>query len=276
MRKFENKVYMLSCVFGAQMNSFIITTEEGGLIVIDGGWREDGEKLLGKLREITGEDVPHIDAWWLSHCHSDHFCAFMELIEKHRSEFSFDKIYYNFPSVQFTSLGSKVDGEVLAKFYEDTVFFADKINIVTQGDKYSIKGADFDILYTTDPVFVNNPINDSSTVFAMTLAGKRFMFLGDLGPEAGEKLLSMHGKNLKSDYCQMAHHGQLGVQKSVYEAILPEICLWCTPLWLWNNDAGKGFNTHVWKTVEVRGWMEELGVKENITLKDGDTEFVVK
>ena len=74
---------------------------------------------------------------------------------------------------------------------------------------------------------------------------------------------------LKADICQMAHHGQNGCDRAFYEAVSPEICLWCTPLWLWNNDRGKGFNTHIWKTVTVRGWMDEIGVKTNLKICDG-------
>ena len=76
-----------------------------------------------------------------------------------------------------------------------------------------------------------------------------------------------------ADICQMAHHGQNGATKEFYEAVRPEVCFWCAPNWLWDNNAGKGFNTHIWKTVEVRGWMEELGVKQNIVLKDGTQSY---
>ena len=56
----------------------------------------------------------------------------------------------------------------------------------------------------------------------------------------------------------------------VYQAISPSACLWCTPDWLWNNDAGLGYNTHCFKTIEVQGWMEKLGVKTHYVTKDGD------
>ena len=67
----------------------------------------------------------------------------------------------------------------------------------------------------------------------------------------------------------MAHHGQNGVKKDFYETVAPTACLWCTPKWLWDNDAGRGYNTHGWKTIEVQGWMEELGVKEHYVLMNG-------
>ena len=54
------------------------------------------------------------------------------------------------------------------------------------------------------------------------------------------------------------------------QAVAPRVCLWNTPDWLWNNDAGNGFDTGPWRTVEVRGWMEELGVRRHFVSKDGE------
>ncbi len=47
----------------------------------------------------------------------------------------------------------------------------------------------------------------------------------------------------------MAHHGQAGATKQLYEAIAPKICLWPTPEWLWNNDAGNGKNTRTMENI---------------------------
>ena len=65
----ENVMYMLDSTSNRQMNSFIVTTKEGGVIVIDGGYEFDAEKLIGKLKEITGKAVPHIDGWFFTHAH---------------------------------------------------------------------------------------------------------------------------------------------------------------------------------------------------------------
>ena len=51
---------------------------------------------------------------------------------------------------------------------------------------------------------------------------------------------------------QMAHHGQNGVSREFYEYIKPQRCIWATPEWLWNNDGGKGFDTHKFQTVRTR------------------------
>lgn len=267
----KNTVTMLTSVGRGQMNSFIITTDDGKVIAIDGGYRTDAEKFLSELKRIANNDKPCIDAWFLSHPHLDHIGAFNEIIENHFDEISLGSVYFSFPSVQFVEKNEPRERKDIADFYADLPKFADRICVVTEGDTYEIGGARFDILYSPDPSFKGNAVNNAGIVFRMTLCEKTFMFLGDAGIEAGEKLLKLHGNALKSDYCQMAHHGQNGVEKDVYEAIAPEACLWCTPLWLWDNDAGKGYNTHSWKTVIVRGWMDEIGVKTHYVTKDGDS-----
>ena len=192
-------------------------------------------------------------------------------LEKDPDCFTVEKVYYNFPSVQWLA---KYEDYCAHEFYEFRGIqhhIGAAIETITQGDTYQVGEAKFDILYTTDPLITENASNNASAVIRMTLGGQTVMFLGDLGVEAGEKLLKMHDKDtLKSDFVEMAHHGQNGVEKDVYEAIAPRACLWCTPKWLWENDAGKGYNTHFWKTIIVRSWMDELNVKHHFVNKDGD------
>lgn len=97
----KNTIYQLNSVTNIQMNSYIITTEDGCVLVIDGGFREDAGNMLDYLRKITGAAVPHVDAWILSHAHKDHISCFLEIMEKHREAVDVAKVMYNFPSVQY-------------------------------------------------------------------------------------------------------------------------------------------------------------------------------
>ena len=267
----KNQMYFLANQTHTQMMSFVIETADGCVIVVDGGTRGDAAHLLDTLKSITGQEIPHVDAWFLTHSHMDHTGAIIELLEKDPDCFTVEKVYYNFPSVQWLA---KYEDYCAHEFYEFRGIqnhIGAAIETITQGDTYQVGEAKFDILYTTDPLITENASNNASAVIRMTLGGQTVMFLGDLGVEAGEKLLKMHDKDtLKSDFVEMAHHGQNGVEKDVYEAIAPRACLWCTPKWLWENDAGKGYNTHFWKTIIVRSWMDELNVKHHFVNKDGD------
>ena len=264
---------MLANQTPVQMMSFVVETADGKLIVIDGGKPGDAQHLLDTLRRLSGKEKPFVDAWILTHNHIDHTGALITLLKKQPDAFDVGGYYYNFPSDQFlTRYEPGTIGEY-EEFRSVKSAVAPKSEMITQGDVYQFGEARFDVLYTTDPAFTENVVNNSSSVLKMTLGGKTVLFLGDLGIEAGEKLLAMHGDALKSDYVQMAHHGQNGVTRPVYEAAAPEACLWCAPDWLWDNNAGKGYNTHVWQTVIVRGWMEEMGVKKHYVIKDGDHEI---
>lgn len=129
------------------------------------------------------------------------------------------------------------------------------------------------VLREPDESITSNAYNNSSVVYRLESEGKSMLFLGDLGVEGGRQLLEQVPHELiKSDFVQMAHHGQCGVEKSVYEVINPDYCFWCTPSWLWDNDAGRGYDTHSWKTIVTRGWMSEIGIKWHYVSKDGTHE----
>jgi hypothetical protein len=72
---------------------------------------------------------------------------------------------------------------------------------------------------------------------------------------------------------QMAHHGQNGCDENFYKTVSFRVCLWPTPSWVWNNDAGGGFNTHILKTIDTRGWMDEKGIKEQHVSWEGLTKI---
>lgn len=267
----KNTIYQLNSVTNIQMNSYIITTEDGCVLVIDGGFREDAGNMLDYLRKITGAAVPHVDAWILSHAHKDHISCFLEIMEKHREAVDVAKVMYNFPSVQYCAREARGYDHAIEAFMTDLPLFADKVAILYGSDVYDFGGAHIDVLYTQNAEIQCNYINNTSTIFMLTLGGKKILFTGDAGVEEGDRCLALYAgtDKLKADYVQMAHHGQNGVTREFYEAVAPSACLWCTPDWLWNNDAGRGYNTHCWQTIIVRGWMDELGVKEHYILKDG-------
>ncbi len=265
-----NRIHFLSNQTPQQMMSFVIQTA-GKVIVIDGGAAGDAQHLLDTLRTVTGQAVPTVDAWFLTHSHLDHTGALINILQNMPGAVNITRAYYNFPSVQFLERHEGIFAVDFQSFRAVEPLLAPCRETITQGDSYQIGEATFDVLYTTDPAFTHNAGNNSSSVLRMTLAGQSVLFLGDLGVEGGQKLLTMYTPDqLHSDFVEMSHHGQNGVDKPVYEAIAPKACFWCAPQWLWDNDAGQGYNTHSWQTVIVRGWMQELGVQHHFVIKDGD------
>lgn len=261
------RLTMLKNSSHTQMMCFVIEAD-GAVIAIDGGNTDDAGHLLETLQRITGQKRPQVDAWIITHPHNDHMDAFLTLAGRGLVEF--DRLLINFPSGQYMRREEHDGPRCIEWFFTIADKFANKIVPVSTDDVYKFGSAEFKVLYTVDDTIKNNVVNNASVVYKMTLGGKTTLFLGDLGEEGGDKLLAAKRDELKSDLCQMAHHGQNGVKRDFYEAVSPEVCLWCAPDWLWDNDVGKGFDTHFFKTVKVRRWMEEIGAAKNLVIKDGD------
>ena len=189
---------------------------------------------------------------------------------------SIDKVYYSFLDKEFLGQEqvSRRDSdlecydritEALAKLPE-----TEKCGTLTKGQKISVAGAEITVM--NEPfACTENSFNNSSVAYRVEMGGKRILFLGDMGWQAGEDFLANHTQEeLKSDVLQMAHHGQRGVEEDLYQEISPEVCLWPTPDWLWDNVQDGVAGAGSYKTPIVRGWMVALGVKKNLCIKDGD------
>ena len=266
----KNAIHMLKSVTDIQMNSFLIVTPSGKVIAIDGGHRQDATYFLSYLREVTGKEIPHIDAWFLTHPHNDHNHAFICMLKNAPEEVSVDTMVYAFPHPDFLREHAPREAAQQQEFEDARPEFEHFLTRVGRGDRFSCGDFAFEVVYANDEPCAENPGNNSSTVYRVEVMGTTVLFPGDMGCEAEERILDCPEK-LKADIVQMSHHGQEGLSKEVYALIAPKLCLWPTPDWLWVNDAGKGPGTGPWKTPDTRRWMEELNVSSHLVTKDGDS-----
>ena len=152
----------------------------------------------------------------------------------------------------------------------------DKVKEPKLNDKLKIDNIDVEILGVKNPEITENAGNEQSMVIKFDTGKTSLLILGDTGIKSSEKLLKNQREKLDSDIVQMSHHGQNGATEELYKAVSPKICLWPTPEWLWNNDAGDGYGTGPWKTLQTRKWMEGLNVKTHYVAKDGDAIIKIK
>lgn len=262
-------VYMLTSQSRTQMMSFIIKNDDH-LLVVDGGNTCDADFLCTYVRSLGGV----IDGWFLTHPHSDHIDALYSILERHFDDVKIREVYLNFPSDEFIRTADENEFGHVLRLREQFELHNITPKTVHAGDVYTFGDITMRVLREPDEsITTGDPINNASVVYRLEADGKSMIFLGDLGVEGGRQLLEKVPHELiKADFVQMAHHGQNGVDKPVYEAIHPDYCFWCTPDWLWDNNAGRGYDTHIWKTIVTRGWMSEIGVKWHYVSKDGTHE----
>lgn len=252
------------------LNCYVIKTRHDKYIIIDGGGGTGEESSSGfltyQLRQLVGKNDIQIEAWFLSHIHDDHVTELILASQNKRAKISVNNIYMNAPSSDFMN---RVENGESARFLEGVKSAYDHFigegefdkmggkNAFT-GDVFEIDGVTIEVMMTMSEEETETNINDTSMILKVTIEGQTILFLGDANVKEGQRLLETYGENLKCDFVQMAHHGQNGVTEDVYKAIQPTMCLWPTAVWLFNNEAG------IHKTLEVRGWMADMGVKYHL------------
>ena len=297
-----------------QNMSYVVKTRQGKILVIDGGYKTDNHDpkyLYAFLQEVTGKSVPHVDGWFFTHNHTDHYGAFLGIAELYPNGITVDTIYYRFPTeaeidtyfsgdkpadrktalsyipnyakklknaqggaVKFVTLNSIVSGKCNSTFDFDEVHIDVLLTCEdtfracdTDTTKYSGTLAN-----SATPAFSNKTLkqlvstnfNESSCVFRMTVPGKTILITGDAAYACGVVLLKYHNEkvfNLKSDIVQVSHHGQAGLQKTVYTAIDPDVALWPAPSWVYNAAQSA---TNV-RTYYARQWFTALGTTNYVS-----------
>lgn len=250
---------------GRQMMGYILKTNNK-VIVIDGGTKDDAENLKFHINKYGGK----VDYWFMTHLHDDHLGAFTEIVKDENVEIC--NIYASLNDKEWYRVNepSRYDfAEEFLNILSDEKI-KNKVHSPDLNEKLTIDNIKVEILGIRNPEITENPGNEQSMVIRFDTHKSSMIILGDTGVKSSEKLLNNQKEKLDCDVVQMAHHGQNGATKELYQAISPKICLWPTPEWLWNNDPGTGYNTGIWKTIETRSWMEELNVKNNYIEKDGD------
>ena len=262
------RVYAISSRIDSISLSTVFVSPEGKILVVDGGhlYRGGDGNFLGEfLRKLGG----HVDYWFITHAHDDHFGALVTMAEK--PDFcgvTIGELVYNFPDV-----GWMLKHEPSAKGYLpnfcDNVLGKTLKNVkrgdCTPGRVVNFGSWSFEIL-NAPFLYEGNPINNASVMISVKAGGKTWLETGDLGVEGGRDAVKKLGNRLKHDIVFLAHHGQNGVDKDFYKVVAPEAAVWPTPSWLWDNNSGGGPGSGPWRTNYVKCWMQDIGVKRQFLL----------
>lgn len=266
------ELYMLCPMTNSQMMSFVIKTNNNKIVIIDGGSAGDAEHLFACISKINKENITNnkvicnVCAWFLTHLHYDHTGALAEILSNQdKYNINIDNIYYQFPPESWVHTNEP-------EYFDDiiTINSAMRKSKSNKSKIHSFKTIKIDNvcfmpINDIDLTITNNAVNNTSIVYKVTMSNsKTILFLGDAGYEMGNKILNeVDYQIIKSDICQMAHHGQHGVSEKFYNVVSPKVCLWPTPEWLWENDVGLGKGSGPWTIDCEKLWMKSLNVKKH-------------
>lgn len=249
---------------------YMIRTKNNELIFVDGGRSVDSELVMFLANKYGNGKVDH---WFITHPHKDHVGAICRLL-KEENNLEVENLYCSVLSDQWYKENDERGYEAEHEFLESLSNSKIK-NVIDckEGQVIKIDNVKCDIIRVANPEITNSDNgNETSMIFKFTAedVNKSMIFLGDAFVKASEELLKYHKEELNADAVQMAHHGQNGVTKEVYDEIDPKVCFYNCPEWLWNNDNGGGENSGPWKTLIVRNeWMKDKNVT-NYKAFEGD------
>lgn len=251
------KIIQLTNKTAYQTMGYVLQSKTGELLVIDGGITGNDAELYRVIKKLGG----HICLWLITHPHNDHYDAVIDLLANYK-----DVSYEKMGAAKLPDSWADDINEEERKELQDWNAFAktlgDRLFEIKEGMQFSLGSMKVEVLAGNNPDLKTNPINDQSCVFKVSEDNFSILFLGDLGAEGGNRLLSKPC-DLKCTAVQMAHHGQGGVTEEVYKAIKPKFAFWPTPDWLWENRkylGGGNIGDGPFETPKTAEWMKSLGV----------------
>ena len=272
------------------MMSYVIKTDGGKIIIIDGGIDGHGkwnktyiEAAVRAILDLSDGDYFEIEAWFLTHIHMDHYLELGKLLNGYNdaSNFKINNIYFDFPPLREAVDGWESPAGPNDSKEEELRYFKDALSHyaeVTGEERFTYQRLNGSIInreniekgltLTIDDVSFEffdtwqrdaKCVNSTSIIFKAVSKGKSLLFVGDTYIDNGDRALERYGAGaLKADYIQLGHHGQNGPSERFYKALIDDntVRLWPTPVWVWSvYNAQNGIKTDV-----TRGW---LGLPQN-------------
>ncbi len=187
---------------------YVIVTDSGTLICIDGGHAEDAEDLLALLESLSPARVPEVALWILTHPHGDHMGALCAIAAQDGlcSRVKIRALMYDFPASYSKGVHNAChDAEMICHIT------GAKAIRPAPDQRMAMGGLDLHLLYTPEMgAKPSNPTtnpNYLSLIFTLTGAHKKVTFTGDAYHPSMQAVADRYGKELKSDILQMPHHG---------------------------------------------------------------------
>ena len=242
---------------GGQMMCFTIEGNQGGLVIIDGGYKDQEEQYQFLMNKIS-KHKNIVDSWIVTHFDDDHGGEFVRIAKE--GNVLINKVYVPDTPTDMQLLMENAPYEDDWSVYEEylAMDLPQKVK-VHSGDTFQIIDLKMEVLSSYEDWIdeeTDNLLNNGSMVFKLYGNQDSFLFCGDVQSNViAEYLLKNAKDKLKSSYLQVAHHGNNELGEEFYQAVSPRVAFFPSPDWLMENQ------DHVlWFTVEKnRKVLEELG-----------------
>lgn len=245
---------------GGQMMSFTVEGDKEGLVIIDGGYKDNDEQYSFLMDKISKHNNV-VDSWIITHFDSDHGGEFVRIANEEK-DVRIKKVYVADTPTDMELLKENAPFEDEWEIYESylKMDLPQKVKVHPK-DKFSFIGLRMEVLCSYEDWIdekTNNLLNNGAIVFKLYGNKESALFCGDVQESIiGEYLITNYKDKLKSDYLQVAHHGNNKLGDEFYKLVSPKIAFFPAPDWLMNNEGNVS-----WFTVgNNKELLESLGAK---------------
>ncbi len=249
--------------------SYMICLSDNTFIMIDGGHDEDAEPLISKMKMFSGESLPCVRLWIITHPHDDHYRALFRIATDDllRSSVDIKSLCYGIPKDgKLKGSGLSVENEL-----KEIEQIRDELGCAVlsphTGDVVDFGNLKIRFLSTYNDFDALNDPNELSLVFKVIGPKKSVMFTGDAYSCVTQRVCFDFWNELKSDICQVAHHGLNGGSADFYAKVDAKTIL--IPI----SKSGD-----VYMNEQNRFWPRFFAEKNADTVVKaylGDTEFLI-
>ncbi len=178
-----------------QGDSALILFPRGGNILIDGGERGQGKRVI--LPYLRKKGIRRLDTVILTHAHSDHVGGLIEILRNLQVGLVIDSGYPHTTDLYI---------EFLELVEEKNIPY----RMVHRGQELTgYTDAEIKFLNPPHPFYEGrgSDINNSSVVVKLAYGEVQFLFCADIEEEIEKSLLNFYGSVLKSSVLKVPHHG---------------------------------------------------------------------
>jgi beta-lactamase superfamily II metal-dependent hydrolase len=200
-------------------NSFVIQLKNGHFVVYDGGQEIDAPYLLDYLEKLAPQgEKPVIEAWFISHAHSDHFGAMVQISEvaSNTSRIFVEGFYFHNPGIYSAQVG--VDGNIQktmlsANFFQNQKGEKTPLYRPQMGQRYYFSDIIIDVcltpeLFPLNSYYYNTDINDTSIWLMAHIENQKFLVGGDAAHTASRAAMSIFDESyFDVEVFAVFHHG---------------------------------------------------------------------
>jgi len=199
--------------------SYMIETNKGSIIMIDGGSYDDSEHLEQVLMEKGGV----VDSWFVTIAHSQNFGALKNIIENKKVQIN--HIYVSFNTVEWYQAYEPDRVEPIIEFME-LIYSAENMNKVQDiPSRFEVKIDNLNLMALN---VKNSDLHgdyagfNQSMVIKVDNTYKSMIFMGNIADQAAMKFKDNSLDEINCDAVQISNNGDQYVNNEVYKKMTPQ------------------------------------------------------